>query len=69
MPYGVTENHTMRVEDYAKLIGRSPQFVRLACQQKQIPCIVLTHKKRRTYEILEVNNEKKESDQKQNHLG
>lgn len=60
----------MRVEDYARLIGRSPQFVRLACQQKQIPCIVLTHKKRRSYEILvEVNNEKKKSDQKQNYLG
>ena len=59
----------MRVKDYAKLIGRSEQFVRLACQQNQIPCIVLTHKKRRTYEILEETNEKKESNQKQNYLG
>ena len=43
----------MKVKDYAKLIGRSPQFVRLACQQGQIRAIVIEHDSRHEYEILE----------------
>lgn len=43
----------MKPAEYAKKIGRSEHFVRLACQQGQIPCIVVTHKKRHEYEILE----------------
>ncbi len=47
----------MRVKDYAKLIGRSEQFVRVACQQGQIKAIVIKHNSRHEYEILEVPNE------------
>lgn len=47
----------MRVKDYARLIGRSEQFVRVACQQGQIKAIVIKHKSRHEYEILEVQNE------------
>lgn len=43
----------MKPEEYAKLIGRSAHFVRLACQQGQIKSIVITHGKRHEYEILE----------------
>ena len=53
----------MKVKDYAKLINRSEQFVRIACQQGQIPCIVIKHKKRHVYEILEegsIRNEKED---------
>ena len=41
----------MKPAEYAKLIGRSTQFVRLACQQGQIKCIVVKHKKRHEYWI------------------
>ena len=54
----------MRVKDYAKLIGRSEQFVRIACQQGQIPCIVIKHKKRHVYEILEGGNYEQEVKEK-----
>ena len=43
----------MKPAEYAKLIGRSAHFVRLACQQGQIKSIVITHNKRHEYEILE----------------
>lgn len=60
----------MTVKEYAQLIGRSEQFVRLACQQGQIRAIVIKHKSRHTYEILEVNNDtQKQSNQKQDNLG
>lgn len=47
----------MKVKEYAKLIGRSKQFVRVACQQGQIKAIVLKHDSRHEYEILEGINE------------
>ena len=49
----------MKPAEYAKLIGRSAQFVRLACQQGQIPCIVVKHTKRHEYEILERRHDEK----------
>ena len=47
----------MKVKEYARLIGRSEQFVRVACQQGQIKAIVNKHKSRNSYEILEGNYE------------
>ena len=43
----------MKVKDYARLIGRSPQFVRTACLQGKIKAIVIEHDARHEYEILE----------------
>lgn len=58
----------MKPVEYAKLIGRSAHFVRLACQQGQIKSIVITHNKRHEYEILEGRHYEQETE-KQNHQG
>lgn len=58
----------MKPAEYAKLIGRSAHFVRLACQQGQIKAIVITHGKRHEYEILEGERYEQETE-KQNHQG
>ena len=58
----------MKVKEYAQLIGRSEQFVRVACQQGQIRAIVNKHKSRNSYEILEGNYEQ-ENNQEGDQMG
>lgn len=46
------------VKEYAARTGLSKRAIHIACQQKQIDAIVLTHETRHTYYIKEEPNEK-----------